>query len=76
MTDQRDKELSTPADAIAVGEYTILDEPAELPPAATEDPSGGPVAAAAVERDATQETVSPFLKSPARNGCSPAPTRH
>jgi predicted DNA-binding protein len=38
MTDQRDQELSELADAIADGEYTILDEPAELPPAATGEP--------------------------------------
>ena len=38
MTDKQDQELSELADAIAGGEYTILDEPADLPPAATEDP--------------------------------------
>lgn len=38
MTDERERELSELADAIADGEYTILDEPVDLPPAATEEP--------------------------------------
>ncbi|MGH3450188.1 MAG: hypothetical protein ACRDQW_05560 [Haloechinothrix sp.] len=38
MTDDRDRELDQLADAIADGEYVILDAPAELPPATTEEP--------------------------------------
>lgn len=38
MTQDRDQELDVLADAIADGDYEILEEPAELPAASTEEP--------------------------------------
>lgn len=38
MTNDRDQELDQLADAIADGDYALLDGPAELPPATTEEP--------------------------------------